>query len=73
MLILQRCVILLYFNLQWQESEGVYKDAVAHCNDCQYQVLEMAQKSILCAFRRIVIGFDTALKSVSYSLSHMYV
>ena len=31
--------------LQWEEAESSYKQAVAHCNDCQYQVHVTAQVS----------------------------
>ncbi|XP_019853956.1 PREDICTED: rho GTPase-activating protein 29-like [Amphimedon queenslandica] len=48
---------------KFQDSEQNYKLSIAHCNDCQYQVHATAQKSILCAFRRIIVGFDTTLKA----------
>ena len=31
------------FLLQWQEAETAYKNAVAVCNSCQYQVHKSAQ------------------------------
>ena len=31
------------FPFQWQEAEAAYKNAVAVCNSCQYQVHKSAQ------------------------------
>lgn len=58
-------MIITQCSLQWQEAQAAYKTAVADCNDCQYQVHVAAQKSILCAYRRMVIDLDVALKTVS--------
>jgi hypothetical protein len=49
--------------MRWQEAEAAYKNAVAVCNSCQYQVHKSAQQSILCAYRRLVLDFDMSLKS----------
>ncbi|XP_065904356.1 rho GTPase-activating protein 45-like isoform X2 [Dysidea avara] len=45
-----------------EEAETTYKRAVDDANDCQYQV-HVSQKSILCAFRRMVMDSDQSLKA----------
>ena len=36
-------LVRVWFSLQWQEAESAYKNAVAVCNECQYQVHVSAQ------------------------------
>ena len=49
---LQSYVILPF---QWQEAETAYKNAVAVCNECQYQVHVSAQVHNCSIIKRLII------------------
>ena len=45
--------------MQWQEAETAYKNAVAVCNECQYQVHVSAQVGVyLSLIIQVLINID---------------